>query len=202
MKRYKRRPKRERWLYVLDIEPLKKRGGLKVGTTRHRIQQKVQLREEEKIIPAYSFEERSIRDTLYKYKVFPALWSNWGGTIRLTVNGWQGDRRIKEIIHLAYHKEHWEKQEQGYHRFRQWIVAAIASNLRRRGLRLSNPKESQGRIDGLRQELNTLQRLTEYVPPERMGAHVNQVKWKAEAIQKQKRTKQLTQATIRIEKLV
>lgn len=201
-KKYKRLPGRERWLYVLDKEPMRKRGGVRVGDTYHRIQQKVKMTEIEKILPTSSFENRHIRETLTNKKVFVEVWKNWGGVIRVMVSGWQGSRRIKEVIHLAYHREHWEKQEGGREKFRRWLTAAISSNLRRRGLRLSNVHESRKRIDSLTRELRGLQGMTEFVDAKRMGGHVQQMAWKAKAIQAQKKSKSLTRATIRLEKLV
>jgi hypothetical protein len=214
-KRFKgRRPKKEHWLYTLDSEVSKTRKGIKIGEDWHRIQLQHKMTEVEKILPLSSFSERHIRDTFNKQEVFRNLWANWGGIIRIVVSGTVDDgRRVKEIIHLGYHKEHWESQERGRGKrkmsgrelFRRWLVSSVATNLRRRGLRLSNPKESQERITRLRQDLMKLQGQTEYVGymhPEKMGGHVQQIIWKARAIKQQQRTKQLRGATLRIEKLV
>lgn len=214
-KRFKgRRPKKEHWLYTLDSEISTKRKGIKIGEHWHRIQLQHKMTEVEKILPVSSFSERHLRDTFNKQEVFRNIWNNWGGIIRIAVSGTVDDgRRVKEIIHLAYHKEHWESQERGRgvrkvsgrELFRRWLVSAVSSNLRRRGLRLSNPKESAGRISRLRGDLAKLQGQTEYIGymhKDRMGGHVQQMVWKAEAIRKQMKTKQLRGATIRIEKLV
>lgn len=211
-KKYKgRRPKKENWLYTLDSEIGKPGKGMKIGEHWHRIQLKYKMTEVEHILPVTSFSDRDIRATFNKEEVFRNIWNNWGGIIRISVSGSVDDgRRVKEIIHLAYHKEHWESQERGRGKrklsgrelFRRWLVSSVSTNLRRRGLRLSNPKESQGRIFRLHNELQALQGMTEFMKPSEMAGHVNQIKWKADAIQKQRKTKQLRGATIRIQKLV
>lgn len=222
-KRYKgRRPKRERWLYTVSGEPSTSRYPgqhymrLTAGGPLYRIQLKYKMTEVEKILPLSGFTNRHIRETFNQHGVFKDIWNNWGGIIRVVITGTipdqrqKGGRRIREIIHLGYHKEHWELTEggtrtrpvSGREMFRRWLVSSISSNLRRRGLRLSNPKESRGREFRLRHELDALQGLTEFMKPSQMAGHITQIKWKADAITKQRKTTQLRGATIRIEKLV
>jgi hypothetical protein len=223
-KRYKgRRTKRENWLFTTDGAPAtKKIRGQKYMRVApdgplYRIQLAYKMTEVEKVLPLSGFTNRHIRETFNKQEVFRKIWDNWGGIIRVIVSGTipdprvEGGRRVREIIHLGYHKEHWELQTyqhgarrriSGRELFRRWLVSSISSNLRRRGLRLSNPKESQQREFKLRQELNALQGMTEFVHSSKMGGHIQQIKWKAEAIKKQRKLQQLRGATIRIEKLV
>jgi hypothetical protein len=216
-KRYKgRRPKREHWLYTVDGAPNVKRRGLKIGEEYHRIQLQYKMTAVEKILPLSGFTNRHIRETFNKHGVFADIWNNWGGIIRMVISGripderQKGGRRIREIIHLGYHKEHWEltgggtrtRPVSGREMFRRWLVSAVSTNLRRRGLRLSNPKESQGREFRLRRELDSLQGMTEFMKPSEMAGHITQIKWKADAIKKQRKTTQLRGATIRIEKMV
>lgn len=215
-KRYKgRRPRREHWLYTTDGQPNQKHQGIKIGGQYHRIQLQYKMTDVEKILPLSGFTNRHIRETFNKHGVFADIWNNWGGIIRMVISGsiddkQLGRRKIREIIHLGYHKEHWEltgggtrtRPVSGREMFRRWLVSSVSSNLRRRGLRLSNPKESQGREFKLRQELDALQGMTEFMKPSQMGGHIEQIRWKAEAIKKQRKTKQLRGATIRIEKLV
>lgn len=222
LKRYHRRAKREQWLFTTDGEPAtRKVPGQKYmrlvpDGPLYRIQLAYKMTQVEKILPLSGFTNRHIRETFNKQDVFRNIWDNWGGIVRIIVSGSipdkvLGSRRVREIIHLGYHKEHWELQTYqhgsrrritGRERFRRWLVSSVSSNLRRRGLRLSNPKESQGREFRLRQELDALQGLTEFVHPAKMGGHIQQIKWKALAIKQQRKTKQLKGATIRIEKLV
>lgn len=194
---------------MLDRQPLKPKqkrikgqGYLRIGEKYHRIQDKARLTQTEKILPIRSVEDRHLRPTLARHQVFKRIWDNAGGEIRVTVNGWQGERRIKEIIHLAYHRGHWMEQKEGREKFKNWLTSSIVSNLRRRGLRLSNPKESAGRIKRLRKDLETDIGFTEFVKPEHMGGHVNKIKWKQKAIQQQKKLRQITRATLRIEKMI
>lgn len=218
-KRFKgRRPKKERWLYLLSSEVSKTRKGVKIGDQWHRIEQQYKMTETEKILPLSKFTDRDIRQTFNSTEVFRKIWDNWGGIIRVSVSGHiadehLGSRRVREVFHLGFHKEHWEsmiagtrsRPVSGREMFRRWLISSVSTNLRRRGLRLSNPKESQQRITRLRQDLMRLQAQTEYMgymKPEKMGAHVQQMLWKSQAINKQKKTKQLQGATIRIEKLV
>jgi hypothetical protein len=213
----RRRPKKERWLYIVSSEVSRTRKGVKIGGEWHRIEAQYKMTEVEHILPLTSFSNRHIRETFNQHRVFSDIWHNWGGVIRMTVNGSiaddrlaSGSRRVREIFHLGYQKEHWESQERGRgsrkvtgrELFRRWLISSVSSNLRRRGLRLSNPKESQGRIFRLHRELQALQGLTEFMKPSEMAGHITQIKWKADAIQKQRKTKQLRGATIRIEKLV
>jgi hypothetical protein len=198
-------------LYTVDSEVSKSRKGIKIGEHWHRIQLQHKMTAVEKILPLSGFTDRDIRATFNKQEVFRNIWNNWGGIIRVVVSGSIEDgRRVREIIHLGYHKEHWESQERGRgarkvsgrELFRRWLISSVSTNLRRRGLRLSNPKESAQRIVRLRSELNALQGMTEFMKPSEMAGHVTQIKWKADAIQKQMKTNQVRGATIRIEKLV
>ncbi len=224
-KRYRRRAVRERWLYTFDSKPLpagqRRYPGEKYmrfvpGQPLYRIQLQYKMVEVEKILPLTGFTNRHIRETFNKHEVFRDIWHNWGGIIRMVISGWvpdsrqPGGRRIREIIHLGYHQEHWNLTEggtrarpvSGREMFRRWLVSAVSTNLKRRGLRLSNNKESAERVGRLRKELGALQGLTEFQKPSEMAGHMTKIKWKVEAIRQQLKSKQVFGVTIRIEKLV
>lgn len=209
-KRYRKRPVKERWLYVVDRDPTTKRAGaVSYAGKLHRLHHKVRLTMQEFLVPVSAFTERHVRSTLVQTKAFQKIWDNWGGVIRVRIAGVTADgRRVRRVLHLPFHRQHWEFVERRRHDpsgrelFRRWLTASILAALRASGLRLSDRRESQGRISRLQKELRALQSMTEFVSPQRMGGHIQQMKWKAVAIRKQKASKQILRPTIRIEKLV
>lgn len=202
-RRAKKKIKPEVWLYVIrKFSPAELKQSPRLKRLQGRIEQAVRLTKVEKILKLSSFSDRHIRKTLGKHKTFKALWENWGGEIRITVSGVVNGKRIKHVQHLAFHRGHWKAAStEPYEDFKDWLVGAILSNLRKRGLRLSNPRESQGRIESLRSKLLGLSQYMEFAKKEKHGAITEQIKWTGKAIQQQKNSRQLTHATIRIEKL-
>ena len=201
-KRYPRLVAKEKWLYLHTL-----RSGFdrktKKETTWWAITGKSKLIETERIIPITAVDDRHIRRTLGAHKVFQKLWENERGEMRFTISGIAGGRRIKEVIHAGYLRKSWEDQHNGKERFKEHVVGLILSNLRRRGLRLSNPKESAERIKTLVGKRDTYLQLYEMeTNREKMGGLMEQVKWATDALKAQKKSKMLTRATIRIEKMV
>lgn len=222
-KKYNRRAKKkikpQPWLIVrhavgdtrgLDkqqIAVLKKRAG--------RISYAARLTTVEKILPVKNFAERKVRQTLANHRVFKKLWDDFRvegdiqrrGGIRMTVGGYVEGRRVKSVIHLGFHRQHWiekfRNEAAAFEDFKNWIVGSILSNLRRRGLRISNPIESARRVNDLtknRQGMIGAMELEE--KPEKRGGWLERIKWATDAIRQQKKSKQLQGATIRLEKLV
>jgi hypothetical protein len=140
--------------------------------------------------------------TLANHRVFQKLWENNRGEMRFTISGWSEGRRIKEVIHAGFLKKSWEDQHNGKERFKEHIVGLILSNLRRRGLRLSNPKESAQRLTILPENGNLPEHVRTRNSREKIGGWMERVRWATDSIRQQKRLKQLTRATIRIEKMV
>jgi len=192
-KRFKKRIHPERWLMVLR--------GPEAGRKAGQIEQAARLTQEEKILPLKDFSEQSVVQTFARSKVYQKLWTNWGGEIRMTVSGESEGRRVKHVMHLAFKRSQWELQTHGKEAFKRFLVGAVLSNLRRRGLRLSGPAHSRGRIEALRRNLAGMSEMMEFTEPEKRGGLVQRMKWAADAIQKQKKSRQLKRATIRIEKL-
>lgn len=218
-KKTKKRIRPEHWLYVTthfsedEIEERperKKRQG--------RIEQAVRLTRTEKILKLSSLDDRWVSKTLAKHRVYKSLVENWGGEIRITVNGHSQGRRIKEVIHLAYHRGHWglggprlpdetfaqwaKLNENKYEKFKDWVLGSILSNLRRRGLRVSNPKESASRLRTLNQKRLDLQVVLDDTKPGPLrGGLEERMVWATDAIAVQKKLKQINGVTMRIEKL-
>ena len=169
----------------------------------------------EKILTVSSFHDRHIRRTLGAHRVYKKLWDDFRtpgdiqrrGGIRISVSGDVEGRRMKEIIHLPFMRSVWQqgfsseaKAEEG---FKEWLVGSVLSNLRRRGVRLSNPVESAARIGELTKNRQGMLNMLEMEDkPEKRGGWIERVKWATDAIRQQKKLKQLKKATIRIEKLV
>lgn len=218
-KKTKKRIKPEHWLYVtqhFSEEEIAERPERK--KRQGRIEQAVRLTKTEKILKLSSLDDRWVSKTLAKHRVYKSLVENWGGEIRITVNGHSQGRRIKEVIHLAYHRGHWglggprlpgetfsqwaKLNEEKYDRFKQWVLGSILSNLRRRGLRVSNPKESAGRIRTLNQKLLDIVDALKITKPGAVrGGLLEREVWAIDAIATQKKLKQLNGVTMRIEKL-
>lgn len=218
-KKTKKRIKPEHWLYVtqhFSEEEIAERPERK--KRQGRIEQAVRLTRTEKILKLSSLDDRWVSKTLAKHRVYKSLVENWGGEIRVTVNGHSQGRRVKEVIHLAYHRGHWglgaqrepgqtfaqwaRLNEDKYDRFKQWVLGSILSNLRRRGLRVSNPKESAQRLRTLNQKrLDLVDALDGTKPGAARGGLLERMAWATDAIATQKKLKQLNGVTMRIEKL-
>lgn len=169
----------------------------------------------ETILPLKGFHDRHLRQSLGRHGVFKKLFDDFHkkgtlqrrGSIRITIGGMVEGKRLKQVTHLAFSRKHWLEgfgsEERAYEEFKDWMIGSILANLRRRDLRLSNPKESLGRVKALtKKRADELHRLDfEDNAQDRAGLE-QQIKWDTAAIRKQKKSKQLTRAFIKIEKLV
>lgn len=182
------------------------------------------LTETKAILRVGSLKERHVRQTLGAHRVYQRLCDDFEppgydpssgevewrrGAIRIRINGTVDGRRIKEVIHLAFSKTHWEtgfsNVEHAKEGFKDWLVGAILSNLRRRGLRLSDPVESAGRIQSLLKKRANLVSDLDHIPPQFTsirGGKMEQIRWTTDAIRAQKKSRQLRGATIQVEKLI
>lgn len=200
MRRTGRRIIPEKWLFVrhsydkreLAIAPyLKKRQG--------QIEHAVRLTKVEKIMRLSTLADRKIRQTFANKRVYQKLWENWGGEIRITVGGSVKGKKVKEIIHLAYQQGNWSGNYEG---FKEWLTGAVLSNLRRRGWRVSNPKESQRRIALLgRNRAGMVQMLDFTEDPQKRAGLLERIAWATEAIRRQKASQQMKGVTMKMEKL-
>lgn len=201
MRRTGRRFRPEKWLIVrhsytkadLAIAPyLKKKQG--------RIEHAVRLTTTEKILRLSGLADRKVRQTLANKRVYEKLWQNWGGEIRITVGGHVGGKKVKEIIHLAFQRGNWEGNKEG---FREWLTGAVLSNLRRRGWRVSNPRESARRIGLLGRNRSGMVQMLDFTKdPQKRAGLMERIEWATDAIRRQKASKQIRGATIKMEKLV
>lgn len=156
----------------------------------------------EKILSVKQISTRSIAELFARNRVYNSIWQNDKGTLRMTVNGMVDGRRVKEVVHLGYLKSVWEHKHNGYSEFKDYLVHKVLEALRRRKLRLSNPKESLERIKNLRSKLGTALDKLDQTPAQFKDGAQNEVKELKKLIRLQKQSEQLNQATIRIEKLV
>lgn len=163
---------------------------------------KDRLTMQEIILRPQSFDNRSVYETFAKKRIYQKLWINEKGNIRVTINGSREGQRIKEVVHLGFLKHEWSKLHNGYAQFKEWLVGSILSNLKRRGLRLSNPKESRERLVRLKQKLRRETSMLPHVPEYAHHNQVAKIEAIARSIRKQELSRQLHQPTIRIEKLV
>lgn len=173
------------------------------------------LTQVESIVPLSALSARHIRLTLGRRGVFKKLFDdfhvpgslNRRGSIRITLAGVVDGKRVRQITHLAFSRIHWLEsfgsEEHAFEEFKNWIVGNILANLRRRDLRLSNPKESAGRIKNLRAKRQAALDALEYEnSPSEIAGYEEQVKWVGRAIKKQKKSRQMTRAFLKLEKLV
>jgi len=180
-----------------------------------RIKYMARLTRVEKVMKATSFADRKVRDTLGRHRVFKTLWDDFitegdiqrRGAVRITVNGFLDGKRKKEIIHLPFHRQIWmegfSSEQRAYEGFKDWLVAAVLSNLRRRGLRLSNTHESNKRATQLKKDRDAEIQLLEFQEDaQKRAGTMERIAWKTKAIGVQKKLKQMTGGIIRIEKLV
>lgn len=156
----------------------------------------------EKIIPVKIISTRSLAELFARNRIYHNIWQNDKGTLRMTVNGFVEGRRVKEVVHLGYLKSVWEHKHNGYSEFKDYLVHKVLEALRRRKLRLSNPKESMERIKNLRSKLGTALKKLERTPVQFQESPKNEVKELKKLIRLQKQSAQVNHATIRIEKLV
>lgn len=174
----------------------------------HGIIEKTRVMKREIIVATAPMQDRWVSHALGKAKAYSKLWANRAGHIRVTVNGevMEGKRRrrVKEVFYLDYHRRHWEMQARAYAGFKNFILGSVLSHLRRRGLRLSNPKASRQRIHDLEEqrakELRALDSIPREFARQRAGKQAS-IEWAGEAIRMQKESRQLHASTIRIEKL-
>lgn len=156
----------------------------------------------EAILPLTKMSDRRISTALARNKVYHNIWQNVRGVIRVTVSGNFDGRRIKEIIHIGYLKRLWADKHNGYKRFKEDILHKILNALRRRRLRLSNPKESRQRIKDLQSKLATASHNLTVVPDWMQDQQLRKIKSLTRSIREQRRSHQIIGGTIRIEKLV
>lgn len=179
-----------------------------------RIDYTARLTRQEAILKPSSLKQRHIRRTLGQHRVFNTLYEDFQtpgdiqrrGAIRVSIGGVVDGRKIKEVIHLGFHRTVWQSgfrnEEEAKEGFKDWLTAAILINLRRRGLRVSDPKESAGRVHDLSKNRAGMVELLEFTKPEKRGALMEQIKWATDAMIKQKKSRQLRGVSIRVEKLV
>lgn len=180
-----------------------------------RIEYMARITQKEAILTPKKPTERHIRRTLGQHQTFSKLYddfevpgdANRRGVIRVTISGVADGRRIKEVIHLGFHRAIWElnyrSRAHAKEGFKEMLTAAILSNLRRRGLRLSNPIESARRIQDLTRSRQGKLELMEFEErPAERGGLMEQVRWTTNAIRLQRKSKQLQQVKISIDKLI
>lgn len=175
------------------------------------------LTEVKKVLSEREFSERRVDWTLRRSRVLKKMYEDFEapsgrdiqrrGSIRMTVNGFHNGRRIKEVIHLPFLKSAFGKyartEEEAFEEFQEWVIGSVISNLRRRGLRLSNQIESAKRINDLDRNRKALLKLLEFERrPEKQGGLMERIKWASVAMNQQQKSKQLKGATIRIEKII
>jgi len=160
------------------------------------------LRYYEAILPLTKMSDRRISTAFAKHKIYHSIWQNSRGVIRVTVNGHFDGRRVKEIIHIGYLKRLWEGKHNGYKLFKMDLLHKVLNSLRRRRLRLSNPKESKERIKMLQEKLQTATHNLGTVPDWLYDETMSKIRSLTRAIREQRRSHQLLGGTIRIEKLV
>lgn len=164
--------------------------------------ERVKVGQYESIFPVHGIIDRNLSETLSRFNVYHKIWSNIAGQIRISINGMQAGRRIKEVLHIPFFRRHWELKFHGRDDFKRYIKASILSALRKKGLRISNPKESRGRIHSLEQNKKGLESIL-YLERDqkkitRIKSHIDSIQ---RAIRDQKKSKQLSRVTIKIEKL-
>ena len=180
-----------------------------------KIAYKSRLTQVEKVLPLKSISDGSLRLTLGRNRVFSTIYEDFKkpgviqrrGSIRVTIGGVLNGKKIKQITHLAFSKTHWKEafasDEYAYEKFKDWMMANILANLRRKNIRLSSVPKSRGRIKDLEENREgMLSALDLEESPIKRAEGMKRIKWATEAIRKQKKSSQLKQAFIRIEKLI
>ena len=156
----------------------------------------------EQIIELKKFTDRRVSTVFAKEKVYKKIWENERGSIRVTVNGRVGTRRVKEVLHLGYLRSMWENKHNGYTQFKDYLLSKVLSSLRRRGLRLSSPKESLERIRDLQRKVKIETHNLSVVPEWMVDQKLKSIKAMNKLIRQQKKSNQLLGGSIRIEKLI
>lgn len=201
-KRFPKHVKKTEWVEIAEREikfdPVKKRQVYGAW----RVQSREKMNFFEKILPLKSISTRSVSDLLARNKVYSNIWQNNKGVIRMTIEGIAHGRRIKEVVHIGYLKSMWYDMPNGYSRFKKYVVHKILRALGKRRLRISNSKESLERIVNLRRMLNDAKDRLDYATGSAQGSTRREIKGLTRLIREQKQTSQVTQATLRIEKLV
>lgn len=156
----------------------------------------------EQIIELKKMSDRRVATVFAKEKVYRNIWQNERGSIRVTVNGRVGSRRVKEVLHLGYLRSMWENKHNGYAQFKAYLLSKVLQTLRRRGLRLSNPKESLERLRDLQRKVSIETKNLSVVPEWMVEQKLKSIKALNALIRQQKKSSQLLGGTIRIEKLI
>lgn len=200
--RYPHLVRKTQWL-VFEERPLKYDRVLRHQTYRKwRVASKVRLTQFEYIIKLKKVTNRSLTESFSRGRVYSKIWENDQGSVRVTVNGMVKGRRVKEVIHIGYLKALWTRKHNGYEHFKAFLIDKVLSALRQKGLRISNMKESAGRIQELKKRVRTIEGNLDIVPDWMRGSETNALNAVKRRLADQRRTRQLEGATIRIEKLV
>jgi hypothetical protein len=194
-----KRLKPERWLIVQHrYSPADIRIAPYVRRLQGRIEHAVKLTREEKILRVVSLKSRHLRETLGRHRAFTKIFENYGGNLRITISGYDRGRRIKRVMHLPYFREQWRNNYEG---FKGWLIGRMIANLTRMRLRLSNRQEVRRVIKMMTQAYDQAKRDYKHAPPVMRGALKEQMYWYRRLIDRKKATRQLSHATIRIEKM-
>ena len=156
----------------------------------------------EQILDLKKMSDRRVATVFAKEKVYKKIWENERGAVRITVNGRVGTRRVKEVLHLGYLRSMWENKHNGYAQFKDHLLSRVLQTLRRRGLRLSNPKESLARIRDLQRKVGIETHNLSVVPEWMVEQKLKSIRAMNKLIRQQKKSTQLLGGTIRIEKLI
>lgn len=156
----------------------------------------------EQIIDLKKMSDRRVATVFAREKVYKKIWDNERGSIRITVNGRVGDRRVKQVLHLGYIRSMWENKHNGYAQFKDYLLSKVLETLRKRGLRLSNPKESLERVRDLQRKVISETKNLSSQPDWVIDSKLKSIKAMNRLIVQQKKSAQLLGGTIRIEKLV
>lgn len=167
-----------------------------------KIVRREKLTQYEHIMNLAKASNRSIRDTFARHQVYSRIWENNRGDIRVTVNGSLDGRRIKEVLHIGFLKSMWSHKHNGYEQFKDYLVTKVLDSLRRRGLRLSNPKEARERLQDLRKKRKVVESNLEVVPDWMREKEMETFKSLTKLIRQQRRAHQIQGVSIRIEKLI
>lgn len=201
-KRYPHLVKKTEWVEIAEraikFDPVKKRQVYGAW----RVQSREKMNFFEKILPLKSISTRSVSDLLARNKVYSNIWQNNKGVIRITIEGIARGRRIKEVVHVGYLKSVWYDMREGYSKFKKHLVHKILQALGKRRLRISNSKESLERVHSLHRMVNSAKDKLEYASSSEAVSLRKEIKGLSRLIKEQKQKEQITQATIRIEKLV
>lgn len=201
-KRYPHLAKTAQYLQVeerpVQFDPVEK----KQSYVKWTVTARQRLHYYEQIIDIKKLTDRRIATVFAKEKVYKNIWENERGSIRITINGRVGSRQVKEVLHLGYMRGMWEHKHNGYAQFKDYLLSKVLSSLRRRGLRLSNPKESLERIRDLQRKVFTESKNLSSLPEWMLEKKLKSIREMNKLIRQQKKSTQLIGGTIRIEKLI